>query len=319
MRTLFLAWTNVVQLRRRVTGLSVLILIAVALSVAALSIAGSSSATSRNGLSESLQQRLISVERQLERVDDKRMTRTAVNEFRRVPGVASVEPRTQVSFGYKDERVAGALLYGTSIRPSISPPIVGSARQDLLPLRPGEVILPARSQGIDFAFYVGRDIGVQVIRNEGIGRGVGETRLIRVVGTYEPSWQLDGTDVAYLSEPVAVEWAALAAGVPVDSYPDVIGYDRATIVSETAAGVPGILQRVQALGFSAQSLQQQSAALPGVLAFIELAARLLSWVLAAVGVVATLTLTGALARQRTREIGLLKAVGFRNSDRKSVV
>src|SRR5262249_20682465 len=88
------------------------------------------------------------------------------------------------------------------------------------------------------------------------------------------------------------------------------GYDKATVVAKTAADVPGLLATLQHSGFTATSLQQQITALPPVLRLVRLASRALSGALVVFTLLGAWVLSSSLARQRTREIGLLRAVGY---------
>jgi putative ABC transport system permease protein len=109
-----------------------------------------------------------------------------------------------------------------------------------------------------------------------------------------------------------IRWSALVAGVPESRYTSDIGYDTVTVVAATPEGVPQLLDAIQADGFGAVALQQQLKALPRMLGLVRAASRALLVVLALIALVGTLTITGALVRQRTGEIGIVKATGFSN-------
>jgi putative ABC transport system permease protein len=95
----------------------------------------------------------------------------AVAKFRSLAGVKSVEPRTQVSFGYKGPQVPGVLLYATSVRPSLLPPITAGTRPAVFPLASREIVVPASAGGSDLSVLLGKRITVQTITKIGNGTG----------------------------------------------------------------------------------------------------------------------------------------------------
>jgi putative ABC transport system permease protein len=312
MNALIISVMNVFALRRRLAGQVVLIALSVGLCTTAFGVADSADSASNQGILESLANRSISVDRTSDRQGAPILSDAAVTKFRNLAGVESVEPRTQVSFGYKGPQVPGVLLYGTSVRPSLLPPITASTRPAVFPLASREMVVPARADGTDLSVLLGKRITVQTITKTGNGTGTGTSDTVTVVGLFDPKWQIDGPAAAYLDQSSVIRWSALVAGVPESRYTVEIGYDAVTVVAATSEGVPHLLDAIQAEGFGAVALQQQLRALPGLLGLVRAASRALLVVLALIALVGTLTVTGALVRQRTGEIGILKATGFSN-------
>jgi putative ABC transport system permease protein len=308
-----MAIANVRAMWRRFIGLTVLLTIAVAVCVTAFAISDSAARASRDRVQEGAANRTITVEHLSDRPDGKPLGDAAITELGRLPHVTAVEPRAQVSFGYKDDQIPGVLLYATTVRSSVAPPIVRSTRKALFPLHTGEAILPTKSQGADLTGLLGRKLTVDITRAVTGGQGTGDHGAITVVGFFEPSWQLDGPDAAYLDTSTVVTWAAARAGVSVPQFTRNIGFDRANVVVDQATNVTATLRGVQNAGFAASTLQQELSALPGVLSLIRATGKLLLVVLALVALVGALVVTSALSRQRIREIGILKAVGFRST------
>lgn len=204
----------------------------------------------------------------------------------------------------------GVLLYATTPRPSALPPIVKALRPSAFPLGPGEIILPATSGGYDLSNVLGKQIDVQITQSTSVGQGTGVERMVRVVGLFDPSWQIDGPSAAYLDPQSVLQWAALRAGVTSGVYTSTVGYDKAFVLADSSEGVNSLLHDLQDKGFAASSLQQQLSALPGVLGLIHTAGLVLLVCLIALAGLSAYQITSALGRQRTREIGILKAVGF---------
>ncbi|MDQ1732654.1 MAG: putative transport system permease protein [Pseudonocardiales bacterium] len=312
MRALSIAALNVFTLRRRLLGQVVLITLSVALCTTAFGVADNAESVSNRGILESVANRSITVDRTIDRQGAPILSDSAVTRFRNLAGVQSVEPSTKVSFGYKGAGVAGVLLYATSARPSLLPPITDSTRSAVFPLASREVVLPAIAEGSDLSALLGKRLTVQTVSQTGASNGIGSSDTVTVVGLFDPKWQIDGPAAAYLDQASVIRWSALAAGVPQSRYTSQIGYNAVTVVAATSQEVPRLLGVIQSEGFSAMALQQQLKALPALLGLVRTASRALLVVLALVALVGTLTVSGALVRQRTREIGILKATGFSN-------
>lgn len=312
MNALLLALTNVRALRRRLVGQFVLVALAVGLCLTSFGIADNAGAASDQGLLESIANRSVTVDALTGRENAPVLSAAVVRDLAKLPGVASVEPRAQVSFGYKGPQVPGVLLYGTTVRPSLLPPVVASTRANVFPLGSHEAVLPKVADGTDLSVVLGKRIEVQTITRTGQTSGAGSADTVTVVGLFDPKWQIDGPGAAYLDEQTVIRWAALSEGVPAERYTSVIGYTTVSVVAALSRDVPKLLTAIQAKGFGAASLQQQLQALPPVLSLIRGASKALLVVLGLIALVATLALTGALVRQRTREIGILKATGFTN-------
>ncbi|MGW1724767.1 FtsX-like permease family protein [Streptomyces sp. NPDC002306] len=306
-----LALANVRALRRRLYGLVALVSVAGAVCLGALGIADRAQGASDTGVAQSAANRSITVDRPDGRPGTPQLTDRTQERLARLPHVASVQHRAQVSLGVSTESGEVALLYATTHRPALDPPVTKSVRARLFPLRPGEIVAPATAQGVDLSEQVGREIEIERTRYVRPGEGTGVTGHARLVGVYDPTWQLDGPDAAYAADSAVVTWAAERAGEPSDRYLGTVGFDQLTVVADSATDVPAVMKSVQKLGYPAVTLRQQLDALPSVLELIRVSGRLLLGVLGVLAFVGAVTVTGALSRQRAQEIGLLKAVGFR--------
>ncbi|WP_052866387.1 ABC transporter permease [Streptomyces niger] len=312
MSLLRLALSNVIALRRRLYGLVTLVAVATAVCLASMGIADRAQGAADTGVKESYANRSIKVDQSDDdRPDAKPLTERAEQQLRALPGVQAVQHRAQASFGLKDDHVDGVLLYATTYRASMVPPVTDSVRKAVFPLHAGEVVLPATSQGESMKPELGKKVTVETTRYIAQGQGTGASDTVRVVGLYDPTWQLDGPDVAYADDATVVRWAAAKAGVPEKSYLSSVGYDQLTVVAASSGKVADVQHRVQQLGYPATTLQQELSALPTVLELIRSVGKVLVVVLGLLSFAGAVTVTGALARQRVREIGILKAVGFR--------
>ncbi|WP_406496491.1 ABC transporter permease [Streptomyces sp. NBC_00846] len=306
-----MAAANVMALRRRLVGLTVLVALAVAICMGALSIADRAQAAATGGVEQSDANRSITVERA---GDDHpgapKLTERTERTLAALPHAQSVQHRAQVSFGYSTADNT-LLLYATTYRSALAPPVTKSVRKQLFPLHAGEVVLPASSQGSTLDSVLGKRITVETTRFVRAGEGTGQEDHLTVVGLFDPSWQMDNPDAAYVDDATVVRWAAAKSGLQVKNYLGEEGYDQLTVVADSAGNVPALMKRIQGMGLPAVTLQQQLSALPAVLDLIRTVGKVLLVILAVLAFAGAVTSTGALARQRSREIGILKAVGFR--------
>ncbi|UQA36188.1 MULTISPECIES: FtsX-like permease family protein [unclassified Streptomyces] len=306
-----LALANVWALRRRLVGLVVLVSAAVAVCLGAFAITDRAQTVTTSDVKESTANRSITIDPPGEGSGNPLLTARSVKELSELPRVESVQYRLQASFGLVTGDGNGPLLYATTYRAALPPPVVDAVREDLFPLRTGEVVLPSRSQGFDLTPYLGKKVTATTTRFVREGEGTGVDQPVTVVGLYDATWQLDNPDAAYADDATVIRWAAERNGRPVKDFVDTVGYDQLTVVAQKESDVPGLTRQIQDRHYTATTLRQVLDTLPGILELIRVAGQVLLVVLGLLAFAGTVTATGALARRRAQEIGILKAVGFR--------
>jgi putative ABC transport system permease protein len=305
-----MAVMNVSALRRRYLGLALLTLIGVGMCLPLLSVSAQADDAAKAKVQEGNALRSIEILPRRETPGGAALTLSQLERVRSVSSVSEVEPTMQATFGIKTSDIPGALLHGTKLRPSLSPPVRKSVRPDVFPLKEGEVLLPGTVQGMDLTELLGKTVDVSYQRTIGASSGTGAHDRVLVVGTYDPSWQLEGADAAFVSDSQLIRWASSVAAVPEGRLLETVGYDKATVLTSSSSHVSDVLKRLQAMGFTATSLEQQFTELPSVLRLIHAVSRVFVVVITAFLVLASSALSSSLVRQRTREIGLLKSVGY---------
>ncbi|OIJ85490.1 ABC transporter permease [Streptomyces colonosanans] len=312
MNLLRMAWWNVQALRGRLLGLVTMVAVAGAVCMSAIGIASNAQGSTTSQVGESTANRSVTVDSPGERPDAAQLTEATEKRLAKIAHVESVQHRLQVSMPVRDNPEGADLLYATTYREALAPPVVKSVRKHLFPLRRGEVVFPASTHGVDLSSMMGRTVTVDAHRY--VRPGVGDTvsDRVKVVGLYNPSWQFDGPDTAYADDASVVKWAAAAAGKTTGDYLRTSGWNQLTVVVDSASHVPGVLEAVQDMNYPAVTLQQQLQALPGVLELVRLTGNVLLGVLGVLAFTGAVTVTGALGRQRAQEVGILKAVGFRS-------
>ena len=224
MNVFSLALANVRALRRRLFGLVALVSVAAAVCLGALGIADRAQSVTDSGVKESSANRSVTVDRPDSRPDTPQLTDRTAARLAKLPHVESVQHRAQVSFGVLTKAGDTVLLYATTYRPALPPPVTKSVRKQLFPLRPGEIVAPAASQGADLSKLVGQEVEIETTRFVRQGEGTGVSGHARLVGVYDPTWQLDNPDAAYAADSTVVKWAAQRSGEPEKSYLSTVGY-----------------------------------------------------------------------------------------------
>ncbi|MGO1051373.1 ABC transporter permease [Crossiella sp. CA198] len=309
-RTLPIAWRNLRQYRGRLTPLVLVTVLGCLLALLAAGLVGRAAERTRTGIAEGQALRTIELRAAPERADTLALTSGNLDKLGGVENLGAIEPSLQAAFGIKTDSVPGVLLYATVPQDSRRPPIVAGTRPELFPLRDNEVVLPARVQGADLTALLGSRVEVTATRQVAAGQGVPLTEEVQVAGLYDPGYAEDGPSAAYADPALVVRLAAAKAGVPAADFLSRQGYSSATVLARQADQVPAALTRIRALGFSATSLASRLSELPAALELLSVFAYVVLALLLVFSLLSGLTLAGSFVRGRTREIGVLKAIGF---------
>ncbi|MFF8599047.1 FtsX-like permease family protein [Streptomyces sp. NPDC015232] len=176
-------------------------------------------------------------------------------------------------------------------------------------LGPHEVVLPAAAQGTDFTGSVGRTLTFGHTRATGTASGTTAPIGLRVVAVYDPGWQVDGPDAAYVSEDTAALLAAARAGQEPEAFRDREGAASAVVVVGHQRQVAGVAAALRAAGFAASPVSDRVRELPGLFGAADLAVRA-GVLLLAVGAAALGAVRAAdSARARLGQFAVLRILG----------
>lgn len=223
------------------------------------------------------------------------------------PDVRSVAPILQQLVGMDDAQLT---VLATVIGPDASPPIVQQVTPGPITLGPGQVLLPESLDGRSLVPLLDRTItATYTVR---IGPNSGETKdePVRVVGIYAKSWQVDGPNAGYVDASTARRWAEAQLGVGPGELGKVIGYDAAVVIARDQSAIRVIRADLAAQGFVVTDLESRLSAVPGVVRLAQLGGLVLLGTVVLLTAVTAASLMATIVRQRRREIGLLKAIGF---------
>lgn len=310
MFLVLLAWKDVIGLWRRYSGLAVLVVISVAAVAAGLMLTMGAESALKNNIEQGIAQRTINVMSDFESQETRLLDVPAVESMSALPGVESVEPTYSMGGALllEDGRPVG--LSVSPARPSFPPPLVGQTRPRTFPLSPGEVVLPSELDGVPLSDLLGQQVDFE--RSIAIRPGEARATVERmtVVALSDPAWQEDGPRTAYIDAGQAWRWYDEASPGSAEQTIAEQGYSKATVVVATAEQVDGVLRQVQATGLGATAVQQLTPRLPDQLNFIKSITRVVLVVLIILAATSSAFLVRGLVFQRTREVGLLKALGY---------
>jgi putative ABC transport system permease protein len=311
--TFRLALWNTVACRRRARSLALFTIIASGSTIGLLTV-GDRAVEAQQSQVSAPSLRSVQVQPSPQGVGRSVLTAADLRQLSALPGVASVQPVLSTTVGIKGKPILGVVLNPTTPRSIALRPIVASITRHVFPLTGDEIILPAVTQGQNLRLLLGRSVTITLTPRQGDHGGLA-LATARVVAMYDPSWQVDGPDVAYASNATLLNWCATNAGVSRSAYLAGTGY-RAFVVTSRSVGQTGaLLRRIQNQGYYATSLLQLELGLPGVLRLLQLAGEIGAILLAILVLFGAASLASSSTRQRVREFALLRAVGYRRGQR----
>lgn len=239
----------------------------------------------------------------------------AVSEIAAMPDVASVYPWFQADLAlddpedFPDENVPlASALWGTPLVPGLEPDIVLGA----IPeggLGPSDILLPRDVAGGTLDHLLGRTVRMAYTQVTGVGTGTAALRDFTVVGIFDNSVPgREGDTPSYVALETLQE-INRAAGTGVRGVD--VPFDVAYVKVSSLDRVSSVQSALASDGFAVMSVASQLSELGGLFDVMEA----LTWVFRIVLALVCLGVGGAAGaiwvQQRTREIGLLKAVGWR--------
>ncbi|MGP7959835.1 ABC transporter permease [Sanguibacter sp. A247] len=244
----------------------------------------------------------------------------ALDDIAAIPGVAAVYPWFQVDLALDDphdlpdENIPlSSALWGTPLIPGLEPDIVLGA----IPeggLKQSDILLPRDVDGGTLDHLLGRTVRMAYTQVTGVGTGTAALRDFTVVGIFDNSVPgREGMTPSYVALETLTE-INRAAGTGVRGVD--VPFDIAYVKVSNLDDLSSVQQTLASNGFAVMSVASQLSELGGLFDVMEA----LTWIFRVILVLVCLGVGGAAGaiwvQQRTREIGLLKAIGWR---RRSIV
>lgn len=201
----------------------------------------------------------------------------------------------------------------TVVEPLVDSPLKlsSSAPAQVLPLKAGEAII-SQTFADAVGAHVGSDVSVQY--RALTAPNAAATAVLRVVGiNQETSLSELGQDTMYVSFADLETWVSAGYGETVSDL-QAHGYDQVVVFATHSDSVPALTAAIQKMGYRATDLQARLAELPRLAVLAQIVGYATLLIVGLLIALNTSSLVAAFVRQRRREIGLLKAIGFRDRD-----
>ncbi|MFF3766207.1 ABC transporter permease [Streptomyces sp. NPDC001922] len=233
------------------------------------------------------------------------LTTSALKDATKVSGVSEVVADYSSTLYAEEEGTYD--LSSHTLSPGTDLPVV----EGKIPSQLGrnQVVLPAHAQGTDFTSSLGQSVTFGYTKATGADSGSTALMKLEIVALYDPSWQVDGPGVAYVSEETAARLAAARAGQQLELFRAKDGAQSATVVVSHQKQVPGATKALQAAGFSASPVSDRVRQLPGLFGAADMAMRTGVVVLALAAIGLGAVRAGDSARSRLSQFAVLRILG----------
>lgn len=235
------------------------------------------------------------------------ITDTDLAAIQGLTGVEHVIPFVRVVVGM--EAGGGASLSIVGVDGAAHPPnlVMGEFGSDH---DTSWIVLPEKAGDNHLGHVLGQDIVLTA--TSAIDSETGQTREVpfRVVGISDPTYQVDAVDAAYVSLDAAKALYFARLGITPSELAEAGGYEKASVIASDQGSVAAVVEALQGQGFQAVSTIQELESVPGVIALIRLVVTLVTAGLVAMCVITSVMFAVSLVRQRSREFGILRAVGW---------
>ncbi len=240
--------------------------------------------------------------------DSRALSWSDVSQISSLPDVRAVTPNLQTTVWVDQPKTVL-----TVVEPVLDSPLklASGSSASLVPLHAGEAIV-SRQFADAMGAIAGSDVSVKYRAMNDVGGAKSAT--LRVVGINEDSPRSEtGQDTMYVSFGDLESWVAAGYGETPDDL-RTHGYDQVAVFATQSTAVPAITAAIQKMGFRATDLQARLAELPRLALLAQIVGYATLLIVGLLIVLNTSSIVAAFIRQRRREIGLLKAIGFRDRD-----
>jgi hypothetical protein len=190
----------------------------------------------------------------------------------------------------------------------------GISREVARGLGADDVIVPTDLNGTVLSDFVGSPLPVAYTRMVATDKGELVETAVQVVAAYDSSWQGYGPGVIVAHQDFVVKLLAAREGLAVADYLRAVGVPGVIVDVDSGGFVDEVATQLRDWGLVASPSRDSLGDLPGILAWFPILAAIVG-VVGGILMVAYVTQTVRSAvRRRTKEFGLLRMRGWRQSD-----
>lgn len=234
-----------------------------------------------------------------------------------MPQVKSVDPWEQEGLFAEESSMwpdasTPLVLWATPRIPYVQPAIDSNPAAEEN-LGDDEVIIPDRSGDKDMRSLVGTTHAFSYTVATGAASGVSQPLDLKVVGTFDNSVpDADGPTPAYVSQGLMKKLIAARSGLPEKSGPPAgYSYPLAYVQADSPSSVAALQARLSSDGYTASSISTEVGELPGLVNLLSILDNVIAAFLAVFCLASGVAIASAWLGQRRREVGLLRALGWR--------
>ncbi|MBP3223190.1 MAG: FtsX-like permease family protein [Actinomycetaceae bacterium] len=248
--------------------------------------------------------KLVEVDSYGSRDDVRGVTEESVKEFSRLDHVKGVYPELSIDAMPVDADIDASYgMYAVSAIPGLMKKIEGKVEGPGV----GEVILPLHDATRTLESFVGKDITFETTTREGNESGEPYNFSLHVVGVYENGELEPGTPINMYANEADIKKIKSMCNMLETTYATVyVDVENSSYVDDVSRAIAG-------QGYNVRAVGQQLDQLGDFFVTLEKASDVFYVVLIFICLIVGVSIGGAWIRQRYRDIGMLRAIGWKGN------
>lgn len=244
----------------------------------------------------------------------------ALARLKKIKNVSLVYPEISTVVGLVEGDKKRGVVNVEGVPAEALPPLVkGKAYED------GErnvVVIPDKmslQEGeLKGADYLGRELAVEYPLLLAGGRQEWRKDKLRVVGVYEAGKKNLPPNTLLVPPPIALQIKGAQQGLNADDYLRVATFEGATVLAAREEDVQTIAAEIEKMGFATGYVAKELATMPGSLKLLTAVGGTIATIVFLLGAMSIMVTMFQATKNRTWEIGLMKAVGFLARDIRAI-
>lgn len=240
------------------------------------------------------------------------LTNKNIKKFRSINNVTNVYPDIQIVVGINNEKEESGVAYVSGV-PTIALPDIlkGETFNDN---DTKVVILPSIVQIGENSYngeeYYGKSLTIEYNALDSKGEQDVKTYNAKVIGLYDVEKGSHATNEIYIPIQDGLFMQAEQKGLSVKNYNNIASFENVFVKVKDEQYVNQVSSNIQNMGFDTYSVHDELNEIPGVVNFIMLIGSGVSLLVMVAGVMNISITILQMTRNRKKEIGLMKAIGY---------